>query len=354
MAGAQIKEAKKTTEPLNVFGLADLYGRKKAFMPGTLCQIAFASVVALHKTLTDDLTLAVLRAFQGVGDAATIPSAVNVFDAKLGILAYVFPPSRARSMPFATFAAGAPVGGAFDMIISGVLTRLSSSHWRSVFYLATFNWSFRSDFIRCSPELVKRVDLTGASLVTVGLVLIVFVLGQGEIASDGWKPPYIIALLIVGVIMLALSLLWEWKLERIIDEDLSKMASMWTPPPLLLGSGALSKLLVVNTGQNYDSHVYCRPFMQLILMVVAKLPLVIFIGTAFSLAISTIVFNTVVDKESAKLGVTINSRGTDAPIFAQLMGYEDAQGPPLRLPLSPGHGNAEMPTMPIQGGSVEL
>ncbi|KAG1852806.1 hypothetical protein DFJ58DRAFT_643755, partial [Suillus subalutaceus] len=43
------------------------------------------------------------------------------------------------------------------------------------------------------------------------------------------------------------------------------------------------------------------------------------------LAISTIVFNTVVDKESAKLGVTINSRGTDAPIFAQLMGYEDAQ-----------------------------
>jgi hypothetical protein len=40
-----------------------------------------------------------------------------------------------------------------------------------------------------SSEVVKRVDWIGASLVTVGLVLIVFVLAQGEIASDGWKTP---------------------------------------------------------------------------------------------------------------------------------------------------------------------
>lgn len=40
-----------------------------------------------------------------------------------------------------------------------------------------------------SSELVKRVDWIGASLVTIGLVLIVFVLGEGEIASDGWKTP---------------------------------------------------------------------------------------------------------------------------------------------------------------------
>jgi hypothetical protein len=33
------------------------------------------------------------------------------------------------------------------------------------------------------------VDWIGASLVIVGLVLIVFVLGQGEVASQGWKTP---------------------------------------------------------------------------------------------------------------------------------------------------------------------
>ncbi|KAG1852787.1 hypothetical protein DFJ58DRAFT_746052 [Suillus subalutaceus] len=69
--------------------------------------------------------------------------------------------------------------------------------------------------------------------VSVGLVLIVFVLAQGEIASDGWKTPYIIALLIVGVIKLAPFLVQEGKLERIIDKDLSKAAPMWTPPPLM-------------------------------------------------------------------------------------------------------------------------
>jgi len=37
------------------------------------------------------------------------------------------------------------------------------------------------------------------------------------------------------------------------------------------------------------------------------------------------VFNTVVDSESAKLGVTVNSSGTNAPMSAQLVGYHDAQ-----------------------------
>ncbi|KAG1868625.1 hypothetical protein F4604DRAFT_901651 [Suillus subluteus] len=239
-----------------------------------LCLVPFARLLFLRLWLcTNDLTLAILRAFQGVGDAATIPSA-------LGILAYVLLSA-----------------GAFDMIISGVLTQLSS-HTDRIGALY-FIWlpligvsgliSFDADIP--SLELVKHVDLMGTSLVTVGLVLIVFVLGQGEIASDGWKPPYIIALLIVGVIMLALFLVWEWKLERIIDEDLSKVASMWTPPPLMRlllwtqAKGRMAVILVIallnfigwsfwvqlfyqnylllTPGQNHDSHVYCRLFMQL-------------------------------------------------------------------------------------------
>jgi len=38
-------------------------------------------------------------------------------------------------------------------------------------------------------DVDRRVDWIGATLVTVGLVLIVFVLGQGEIASQGWRTP---------------------------------------------------------------------------------------------------------------------------------------------------------------------
>lgn len=408
--------------------LADLYGRKKMFMIGTLFQIAFSLGCGFAQ---DGLTLAVLRGFQGLGGSATIPSA-------LGILAHAFPPSRARSIAFATFAAGAPVGGAFGMIIGGVLTQLTSPHWRSIFYLAAATAgligvsgliSFDADVP--SSERVKRVDWIGASLVTIGLVLIIFVLGQGEIASNGWKTPYIIALLIVGVIMVALFLAWEWKLERIVDEDPSRASSMWTPPPLMRLSlwtrarGRMAVILVIAflnwsafIGWSFWVQLYYQNYLLLtpvetmirfipmfivgclcnffVAMVVAKLPLVIFIvsgtlltaaaailfalidpsvtywafgfpstvlivfgadfvyssgtifiaktslphehsvagalfqtmtqiGTAFGLTISTIVFNTVVDSESAKLGVTVNSSGTNAPMSAQLVGYKDAQ-----------------------------
>ena len=68
-----------------------------------------------------------------MGGAAIIPAAVSltilhsisVADCaiQLGILAHAFPPSRARSIAFATFAAGAPVGGALGTILGGAFTQ---------------------------------------------------------------------------------------------------------------------------------------------------------------------------------------------------------------------------------------
>lgn len=40
-----------------------------------------------------------------------------------------------------------------------------------------------------SEEVDKRVDWIGAFLVTAGLVLIVFVLSQGELAPQKWSTP---------------------------------------------------------------------------------------------------------------------------------------------------------------------
>jgi hypothetical protein len=41
--------------------------------------------------------------------------------------------------------------------------------------------------------------------------------------------------------------------------------------------------------------------------------------------VTTLVFNIVVKNESADVGVTVNSAGTNAPHFAQLKGYRSAQ-----------------------------
>ncbi|KAG1868619.1 major facilitator superfamily domain-containing protein [Suillus subluteus] len=404
--------------------LADIYGRKKAFMVGTLCQVAFSLGAGFAQS---GITLVILRAFQGLGAAATIPSA-------LGILAHAFPPSKMRSIAFATFAAGAPVGGAFGMIIGGVLTQISSTHWRSPFYLVAAMSALTGISGMISFEVdvtsTEAVDWIGASLVTVGLVLIVFVLGQGEVASQGWKTPYIIILLIVGIIMVSLFLLWERYLEQAVD-DPSRAPSAWTPPPLMrlslwtrakgrmaviLAIAFLNSCTFVSWGfwvqLYYQNYLLLTPMQTmlrfipmfivgclcnvLVAMFVGKLPLVVFavsgtlltasaailfalidptvtywafafpatvlvvfgadfmysagtifvakialphersvagalfqtmtqLGTAVGLALSTLVFNIVVDNESADVGITVNSAGTNAPHFAQLKGYRSAQ-----------------------------
>ncbi|KAG6837022.1 hypothetical protein H0H93_016229 [Arthromyces matolae] len=205
-------------------------------------------VSAYPLSSVDSMTLDILRGFQGIGAAATIP-------ASLGILAHAFPPSRARSIAFATFAAGAPVGAAFGMALGGVLTQETAKSWRSPFFLETgltalclIGGLFSFDPDMPSQEQDRRVDWPGALLITAGLVLIIFVLGQGEIAPQGWRTPYIIALLVVGVLLVAAFIYWQAHLEKLQEQrneqlrnnlghvDVAQLAgsrSWLSPPPLM-------------------------------------------------------------------------------------------------------------------------
>lgn len=120
--------------------MADLYGRKKVFLAGYAVISVFAlgcgfsqSQLAIlscsfttiaYRKLTpanydvDEITIDVLRGIQGIGGAAIIP-------ASLGILATTFPPGKQRSIAFATFAAGAPLGGVFGFVTGSVLTQFT-------------------------------------------------------------------------------------------------------------------------------------------------------------------------------------------------------------------------------------
>ena len=69
----------------------------------------------------------------------------------------------------------------------------SRNTWRSPFYLLSglavvvlISGMFSIDADLPSKETDRRVDWIGAFLVTTGLVLIIFVLGQGEIAPRQW------------------------------------------------------------------------------------------------------------------------------------------------------------------------
>jgi MFS family permease len=83
-----------------------------------------------------------------------------------------------------------------------------------------------------SAEEDKRVDWIGATMITVGLVLIVFVLSDLPTAPDGWKTPYIIVSFFVGVILVLLFVAWQHYLERRLEKpDLPW--TRWTAPPLM-------------------------------------------------------------------------------------------------------------------------
>ncbi|KAK7442772.1 hypothetical protein VKT23_016017 [Stygiomarasmius scandens] len=238
--------------------LADLYGRKKAFVLGSLWLLAFTIGCGF---VQDPLTLDILRGFQGVGSAATIPAC-------LGTLAHSFPSGQRRAIAFATFSAGAPFGGAFGIAFGGLVTQLTKPTWRTPFFLnagVTFLCVVGAllffDADEPSTEADRRVDWIGGFIVTASLVLIVFVLGQGEVAPDRWATPYIIALLIVGVILMLLFLFWQYHLERLQDRlpptnsPLSRISakiedSNWlpSPPPLMrlsLWSRAKGRVAVV-------------------------------------------------------------------------------------------------------------
>ena len=114
----------------------------------------------------------------------------------------------------------------------------------------------------------RRVDWLGGILVTAGLVLIIFVLSDGEIAPKKWATSCelsivvwsncllsdntldIIAFLILGCVFIGLFILWQRYLERIQDSP-NAQYSKWTPPPLMKmslfarGNGRFSVIMVI-------------------------------------------------------------------------------------------------------------
>lgn len=110
----------------------------------------------------------------------------------VGIIAHTFS-GRARSTAFASFSAGAPVGGALGLILGGLFTSYVSNTWRGALYCIAglaFAVSICAFFVvpnDGSHSSDRRVDWIGATLVTVGLIFLLFSISDGENAPNGWK-----------------------------------------------------------------------------------------------------------------------------------------------------------------------
>jgi EmrB/QacA subfamily drug resistance transporter len=175
--------------------LADVLGRRRLFMAGLflfsvsslLCGIAWSEV-----------SLIAFRALQGLGGAFLAPAA-------LSILMTTFAEGRERNLALGIWGAASGSGGAAGVLLGGVLTSYLSWSW--VFFI---NVPVGLAVIAVSPWLLREsrsalrhrhFDVSGATSVTAGLMLLVYALTRT--ATSGWGDSTTLAFLGGSALLLA-------------------------------------------------------------------------------------------------------------------------------------------------------
>ncbi|KAJ1715440.1 hypothetical protein AFCA_012613 [Aspergillus flavus] len=190
--------------------LADLFGRRALFIGGMAFFAVFALAAGFSKT---PMQVDILNGVMGLMSASSVPPAQ-------GMLANIYEkPSKRKNRVFACFSAGNPLGFVFGSIFSGIATQLFN--WRASFFLLAIIYVVivaialftvpvdNTPTEKISMEAVKRFDVVGTILTIAGIGLFSAALSLGSDAPQGWKTPYVLVCLILGVLLIAAFILWE-------------------------------------------------------------------------------------------------------------------------------------------------
>jgi MFS family permease len=191
--------------------VADLFGRRMMFLLSMGC---FSACMLTMGFATNAFYMDVFCGLSGVCSAAAVPPAIG----KLG--AVYEKPSRRKNRAFACFSAGNPIGFALGAFIAGVA--MVVANWRAVFWVMSVIYTFftvtayftvpedveqkKGGF---NLETFRQFDFLGAFLAIAGIALFTASLTLAANAPEGWRTPYIIALLIVGLVLILSFIYWQ-------------------------------------------------------------------------------------------------------------------------------------------------
>ncbi|KAF4123913.1 Major Facilitator Superfamily [Geosmithia morbida] len=210
--------------------IADIYGKRLIFIAGSF----WVTVVSIANAFVpNEIAFDLFRGLHGLPDDDKKGAAANVPTA-IGILGVTFPPGRAKNYAFSTYAAGAPLGSVLGNIVSGFIAQYANWKWvfgasaimggciaAAGFFVIPSSPSPSPPPPETSPPTAAgrekktasaSVDWIGAVLVTVGLLLLLFSLTEGNVV--GWSRPWIPVLIVVSVLILAVFVAWQHRLER--------------------------------------------------------------------------------------------------------------------------------------------
>ncbi|TYQ01508.1 UNVERIFIED_ORG: EmrB/QacA subfamily drug resistance transporter [Gordonia westfalica J30] len=176
--------------------LADRYGHRRLLLTG-LVIFGLASLAGGLATSAGMLVGA--RALQGVGAAAMAPAA-------LALLAMTFPTGRERVKAFGIWSATNAAGGAFGVVLGGLLTEYAGWRWVLLVNIpiAALAWVLAA---RAMPAREAAhtdrgsPDVLGAVLVTAGMTTLVFAVVRTD--AVGWGSPATVVTLVAAAVLLA-------------------------------------------------------------------------------------------------------------------------------------------------------
>ncbi|MFE5524549.1 MFS transporter, partial [Streptomyces virginiae] len=177
-----------------LFGrVADLFGRRRLFLVG-LAVLGLSSLAGGLATSPEMLIAA--RVFQGLATAAVTP-------AGLSLLTTSFPEGPLRQKALGLNGALMSAGFTTGAILGGVLTDLLS--WRWAFFI---NVPVALAVLFIAPTVIKesrpqsrpKLDVPGATAVTLGLLALIY--GLTQAGEHGWGSAGALGWLAAGVVLL--------------------------------------------------------------------------------------------------------------------------------------------------------
>ncbi|KAF8836837.1 MFS general substrate transporter, partial [Paxillus ammoniavirescens] len=190
--------------------ISDVYNPKNVFIGG-VSTLGVLSVMAGF--VNDKIPIIILRALIGIASATTIPSG-------LALLVNVFPDPLHQAQALGVYGGCAAVANVLGFLMGAMFVQWTSFHWVFWFVgIIAIPVALGSLFI-IPPQIAKsannsnariakwkRLDLIGASILTVAMIIFIFALMSGS--ADGWATAQVIVLLIMSVLMIAGFFYWE-------------------------------------------------------------------------------------------------------------------------------------------------